>query len=56
MIRSNYDTILDKVPGGPTHMMHSGISQVEKENSYDPLTLETTCSFGITAPNCEIPF
>ncbi|XP_077972852.1 CCR4-NOT transcription complex subunit 1-like [Styela clava] len=30
MIRSNYDTILDKAPGGPTHMMHSGISQARE--------------------------
>uniref|UniRef100_H2YFJ6 CCR4-NOT transcription complex subunit 1 n=1 Tax=Ciona savignyi TaxID=51511 RepID=H2YFJ6_CIOSA len=30
LIRSNYDSILDKVPGGPTHMMHSGISQARE--------------------------
>uniref|UniRef100_F7BBD1 CCR4-NOT transcription complex subunit 1 n=1 Tax=Ciona intestinalis TaxID=7719 RepID=F7BBD1_CIOIN len=30
MVRSNYDSILDKVPGGPTHMMHSGISQARE--------------------------
>nr|CAB3232164.1 CCR4-NOT transcription complex subunit 1 [Phallusia mammillata] len=30
MVRSNYDTMLDKAPGGPTHMMHSGISQARE--------------------------
>lgn len=31
MIRSNYDgSMTDKTPGGPTHMMHSGINQARE--------------------------
>ncbi|CAH1270308.1 CNOT1 [Branchiostoma lanceolatum] len=30
VIRQNHDTILDRAPGGPTSMMHSGISQARE--------------------------
>lgn len=30
VIRASADSILDKSSGGPTHMMHSGISQVSQ--------------------------
>ncbi|CAK8681219.1 CCR4-NOT transcription complex subunit 1-like isoform X2 [Clavelina lepadiformis] len=30
VIKSNFDSMLDKAPGGPTQMMHSGISQARE--------------------------